>query len=241
MKDSLERVLIRAFEEKGKVVIPAFSVGRTQELLYELFELSEERNHPPIPIYVDSPLAVNATDVFRLHPECFDRETMTYIHQHEDPFGFNRLTYVRSVEESKALNDKKGPMVIIAASGMCEGGRILHHLANNIGDPNTTILIVGFQAEHTLGRRLVERRPDVRILGDKYHLKADVVVIDSFSAHAGQDELLQYIGAMDKRRLRNIFLVHGEPDQAEILAEKLKETGYASPAIPARGEKAEIA
>jgi metallo-beta-lactamase family protein len=240
MKESLLAVIRRTTERGGRVIIPSFSVGRTQELVYLLFQLCDEGKLPALPVYVDSPLAVNATDVFRKHPECFDEETLSYLRDQEDPFGFGRLHYVRSVEESKALNDKRGPCVIIAASGMCEGGRILHHLAHSIEESRNTILIVGYQAEHTLGRRLVEQAPEVKIFGDLYKRRAEVVVLNSFSAHAGQDELLAYVGAMDKRRLKDIFLVHGELAQAEKLRGKLDECGYARVAIPQRGEKVEF-
>lgn len=240
MGRSLEDVVRRTADRGGKVIIPAFSVGRTQEVVYALFKLFDEGRLPAIPVFVDSPLAVNATDVFRMHPECFDAETLRYLHQDADPFGFGRLTYVRSVDQSKALNERKGPAVIVAASGMCEGGRILHHLANNIEDPENTVLVVGFMAEHTLGRRIVERQPEIRIFGDEFRLNAEVVVLNSFSAHAGQDELVGFIGGMDAKKLRRIFLVHGEPAQAGALQAKLREAGYHEPAIPARGEKADV-
>lgn len=240
MKRSLLAVVKRTVERGGKVIVPAFSVGRTQELVYHLFELFDAGELPSIPIYIDSPLAVNVTDVFRRHPECFDAETLAYLHQHEDPFGFGRLRYIRSVDESKALNDQREPCVIIAASGMCEGGRVLHHLANNIEDSRNTVLIVGFQAEHTLGRRLVEGAAEVKIFGDLYKRRAEVAVLNSFSAHAGQDELVSFVGTMDRKRLKDIFLVHGELSQAEKLRAKLSEDGYNNVVIPDRGEKVEL-
>lgn len=239
MNQSLLNVIRRTVERGGKIIIPAFSVGRTQEVVFAIFELFKASQLPPIPVFVDSPLAVNATDVFRLHPECFDAETLRYLHRDEDPFGFGRLTYIRSVDESKRLNDRKDPCVIIAASGMCEGGRILHHLANNVADERNTVLVVGFMAEHTLGRRIVERQPELRILGDLHPLKAEVAVLNSFSAHAGQDELLRFITTMDQKRLRDVFLVHGEMKQAEALSTRLRESGLRAH-IPARGEKAEL-
>ncbi|MEX2189561.1 MAG: MBL fold metallo-hydrolase, partial [Bacteroidota bacterium] len=239
MNRSLLEVIRRTVDRGGKVIIPAFSVGRTQEIVYATFELFNEGKLPAVPVYVDSPLAVNATEVFRLHPECFDEETLRYLHHDEDPFGFGRLKYIRSVDDSKRLNGKKEPCVIIAASGMCEGGRILHHLANNIEESRNTVLIVGFMAEHTLGRRLVERQPEVKIFGDVVRLNAEVAILNSFSAHAGQDELLQYIGRMEKKRLKGIYLVHGEMNQADQLAVKLRESGFTHAAIPAKGEKAD--
>ncbi len=240
MKDRFLAVVKNTVERGGKIIIPAFSVGRTQEIVYQFFELFDEGRLPAIPIYVDSPLAVNVTEVFRNHEECFDAETVAYLRQNEDPFGFKRLKFISSVEESKALNEKKEPCAIISASGMCEAGRILHHLANNVEDSKNTVLIVGFQAEHTLGRRLVEKAPEVKIFGDVYKLRADVQVLNAYSAHAGQDELLAYIGTMDKKRLKNVFLVHGELDRAQILQQKLNEAELRNVVIPQRGEEAEL-
>jgi len=240
MRDSLLQAVKETVERGGKIIIPSFSVGRTQELIYKFFQLCDEGRLPSIPVFVDSPLAVNATDVFRMHPECFDKEMMGYIRQHEDPFGFGRLTYIRSVDDSKALNDRLDPCVIIAASGMCEGGRILHHLANNIENPKNTLLIVGFMAEHTLGRRLVERQPEVRIFGDEYRLRATVKILNAFSAHAGHDELMGYVQTMDAGALKGISLVHGELDRAEAFAEALRACGYSNVSIPVRGQKVEL-
>jgi metallo-beta-lactamase family protein len=241
MKDSLCQIIKRTAERGGKVIVPSFSVGRTQEIVYLLSELFDEGRLPVIPIYVDSPLAVNATDIFRSHTECFDEETLAHIHANEDPFGFDRLIYVRSVDESKKLNSLKSSCVIISASGMCEGGRIVHHLANNIENPKNTILIIGFQAEHTLGRRLVEKQPEINIFGEIHKLNAEVVVLNSFSAHAGQDELVQYITAADQGQLKKVFLVHGEIAQIEKFSAKLKEVGMKKDiCIPVPGEKAEV-
>ena len=240
MKGSLCQVIKQTADRGGKVIIPSFSVGRTQDIVYLLSELFDEGRLPVVPIYVDSPLAVNASDIFRQHAECFDTETLNHLKAHEDPFGFNRLVYVRTVEESKKLNNIRSSCVIISASGMCEGGRIVHHLANNIEDPKNTILIVGYQAEHTLGRRLVEKAPEVNIFGDVHKLNAEVVVLNSFSAHAGQDELVEYIGSADGKQLKQVFLVHGEMAQSEKLAEVLQTKGLKNVQIPARGEKAEL-
>lgn len=240
MGPSLLAVVKKTVDRGGKVIIPAFSLGRTQELVYVLFQLFDEGKLPPIPVYVDSPLAVNATEVFRMHPECFDAETMHHLRLKEDPFEFGRLTYVRSVEDSKKLNSKREPCIIIAASGMCEGGRIVHHLANGVGEIRNTILIVGFMAEHTLGRQLVDRRPEVKIFGDLFKLKAEVAILNSFSAHAGQDELCSFVRAVDHKKLKSIFLVHGEIQQAEQLKAKLRELGYGNIHVPARGERAEF-
>jgi metallo-beta-lactamase family protein len=239
MKDSLREVIQRTVDRNGKIVIPSFSVGRTQEVVYLLHELFKENRLPAVPIYIDSPLAVNASDVFRLHPECFDEETMRLLHAHEDPFGFERLQYIRTVDESKKLNDLKSSCIIISASGMCEGGRVVHHLANTIENPKNTILFVGYQAEHTLGRRIVEKAPEVTIFGDVYKVNAEIAVMNSFSAHAGQDELLEYIETLDRSLLKDIYLVHGELPQSEQLKAKLIERKYANVSIPKRGDKKE--
>lgn len=233
-------VLKRTVERKGKIIVPAFSVGRTQELVYELHQLFERKELPEIPIYVDSPLSVNATEVFRMHPECYDTETLNLVYHHEDPFGFQRLHYIQSVEESKRLNSppaNSGSCMIIAASGMCEGGRILHHLANSVEDSRNTILIVGYMAENTLGKRIVERQPIVKIFGEEYNLRAEVVVMNSFSAHADQAELVTYISQFNRKRLKHIFLVHGDLDQAEKLAAALSTQGFSSISIPNRGDE----
>ncbi len=241
MKNSLCKVIQQTSDRGGKVIVPSFSVGRTQEIVYLLSELFDEGRLPVVPIYIDSPLAVNASDIFRLHTECFDRETLNHLHANEDPFGFNRLIYIRSVDESKKLNDLHSPCVIISASGMCEGGRIVHHLANNIENPNNTILIVGYQAEHTLGKKIVEKQPELNIFGEIYKLNAEVVILNSFSAHAGQDELVEYITMADQTQLKKLFLVHGELVQIEKLSAKLKATGVKEDiSIPMMGEKFEL-
>ncbi|TSA15625.1 MBL fold metallo-hydrolase [bacterium] len=240
MEQRLMEVIQKTLDRKGKLIVPAFSVGKTQEFLYVLFTLNDAGKLPSIPIFVDSPLSVNTTEVFKMHPECFDKETLQYILQKEDPFGFGRLKFIRSVEESKKLNDLDEPCMIIASSGMCEGGRILHHLANNIENPKHTILVIGFMAEHTLGRRIVERQPQVKIFGEIHPLRAEVAILNSFSAHAGQDELVGYAQSMDKSRVKQTFLVHGELAQAQQLSQKLSEAGYGNIAIPARGDTVEI-
>ena len=232
--------ILRTLQRGGKIIIPAFSVGRTQDIVFDLHKLFDAGKLPRIPIYVDSPLAVNATDIFKLHPECFDEETYAHITQHHDPFGLNQLQYIRSAEESKKLNDRKEPCVIIAASGMCEAGRILHHLANNIEDPRNTILIVGYQADHTLGKRLVEHVPEVKILGSVYKLKAEVVVHNSFSAHADGNDLLNYIDQFDKKQLQKVFLVHGELDRQTALKEGLAKRGQPNVDIPDKGQKFDV-
>src|SRR5213079_1324463 len=180
----------------GQLLIPAFSVGRTQTIVYFLHQLMSAGRLPDIPIYVDSPMAVRATEVFKAHPECFDEETHGLLATQPDLFGEQRIHYVEKVHDSIALNGRPGPSIIISASGMCEAGRILHHLKHNIEDPRSTILIVGYQAEHTLGRRLVERRPEVRILGRTFPVKAEVVVLNGLSSHADHGDLLRSLGPL---------------------------------------------
>jgi len=229
LRDCIQRTVNRG----GKVIIPAFAVGRTQELVYCLHRLIESGDIPRIPIFVDSPLAVNATDIFRAHPEVFDQETQEFMknNRHHSALGFDLLTYTRSVEESKALNERDDPMVIISASGMAETGRILHHLKNNIEDARNTILIVSWQAPHTLGRRLAERETVVKIFGDVYERRAEVVTIGGFSAHAGQTFLLEYAQASHST-LKNVFLVHGEPRAATPLMEKMADMGITNSHYP---------
>ncbi|HXG01640.1 MAG TPA: MBL fold metallo-hydrolase [Bacteroidota bacterium] len=238
MEDQLLEPLRRGMERKAKMIIPAFSVGRTQEIVYVLHKLSTAGKIDNLPVFVDSPLSVNVTEVFKRHPECFDEETWKIINaDHDnDPFGFDRLTYIRDVEDSKALNEREGPFIVISSQGMCEAGRVLHHLANTIGDPRNMVLIVGYQAEHTLGKKLVERYPVVNIFGEPHELKAEVVVLNSFSGHADRNELLAYLSAVDKKRLRQMFLVHGDLDQAEKLAATMQEKGFGKVAIPDRGD-----
>jgi metallo-beta-lactamase family protein len=229
-------VINRAIEKKGKIIVPAFSLGRTQELVYLLHTIFEKGLVPLIPVFVDSPLSFNATQVFREHTECYDLETSSHILKHEDPLGFNKLTYITDVEESKKLNDKEGPMMIISASGMVESGRILHHLANNVENPNNIIMMTGYCAEHTLGKRIVEKSPEINIFGEPYQLKAEVVVFNSLSAHADSDELLYYVNKFDRTKMKEIFLVHGEPDQQEKFRDRLLMIHFRSVKIPKKGE-----
>lgn len=233
-------VVRRTIDRGGKIIIPSFSVGRTQDLVFKMNNLKNDGLLPDIPIFVDSPLSTNATEVFRKHPECFDAETLEVMKNDDDVFGFDRLTYIRDVEESKRLNERKGACMIIAASGMCEAGRIVHHLYNNIEDPNNTIMIVGYQAEHTLGRKIVERNPEVAIFGEPKKLNAEVVVMNSFSAHADKNELLGFVNRQDKGELKNIFLVHGDLDQAEKFSATLTENKFKQIDIPQRLEKFEM-
>ncbi len=238
MKEKLRDVVAATVQRGGKIVVPAFSVGRTQEIVYFLHMLFDEKALPEIPIFVDSPLSINATDVFRMHAECFDKETREkFLDNREDPFGFYRLQYVRTAEESKKLNEDPRPCVIISASGMCETGRILHHLAHTVPDPKNTVLVVSFMAANTLGRRIVERQPVLKIFGETYPLRAQVAILNGFSAHADRNELMGYVGGLDKKRLKQIFVIHGEAEQSEALVSGLRDRGIHNAMIPVEGEK----
>ncbi len=238
----LRDVVLDTYRRGGKLIVPAFSVGRTQELVYTLHRLTEGRKIPRIPVFVDSPLSINVTEIFRLHPECYDAETNEFIADARtpDPFGFESLTYTRSVEASKELNFLREPSIIISASGMCEAGRILHHLKNNIEDARNTVLIVGWQAPHTLGRRLVERRPEVKIFGETYRLEARVESMSGFSAHADRSELLDYVRQMGASRLTTAFVVHGEPGSSLALAGGLRSLGVKQVEVPQPQETFEL-
>jgi len=238
-QDQLAEVVNRTHSRGGKVIIPAFSLERTQEIVYCLHLLEAAGRIPVLPVYVDSPLSTNVTQIFQLHPECFDRETNELLAHNRNPFGLNQITYVRDVEESKKLNLLKEPCIIISASGMCEAGRILHHLKNNIENPNNTILVVGFMARNTLGRRLVERQPKVRIFGEEYELKAEVKIINAFSAHADREDLIDYVVSLGKS-LKRIFLVHGEEEQSQALKEELERRGYTNVHLPEEGDEIEL-
>jgi len=220
--DEFREVVSRTIQRGGKVIIPAFSVGRTQTLVYCLNESMSNGKLPKVPVFVDSPLAVSASNVYRRHPECFDQETWDFISEHRHPaLEFDQLTYTHSVDESKALNHRNDPMVIISASGMVEAGRILHHVKNNIHDERNTILIVSWQAPHTLGRRLADREREIRIFGESYYRRAQVETINGLSAHAGQGLLVDYARSVAGEAKR-IILVHGEENAAGKLQKKLQ-------------------
>ena len=237
----LERVVRAACARKGKIIIPSFAVERAQELVFYLHLLTDKKRIPSIPIYVDSPMATNVTSVFRVHPECYDPSVNeAFLKHHKNPFGFGSLSFTSSVEESKALNDKTGPMIIISADGMCEAGRILYHLANNICDPRNTILIVGYMAENTLGRKLLDGEKEVHILGDTYQVGANIEQIDAFSAHADYTEMTEWLNEIDTGRLKNIFLVHGETEAQSFFKNYLNENGYNNVSIVKYGESYEI-
>lgn len=225
----------------GRVLIPAFAVGRTQELVYSLHRLAKANKLPHVPIFVDSPLAVNVTEVFRLHPECYDRELLEFIaqDQYPDPFGFYRLQYIRNVEDSKALNEMQGPVVIISASGMCEAGRVQHHLKHTVGDSRNLVLIVSWQAPDTLGRRLIEGQKAIKIFGEEFSVQARVVAIDGYSAHADKEGLLEWVRPIASN-LRHAFVVHGDPGPSETLAEGLKRLGVREVTVPEPGEMAVV-
>lgn len=225
----------------GKVVIPAFAIERTQELVYLLHLLTDLGRIPELPIYIDSPMAINATKIFQDHPECYDEETReAFLIHHKNPFGFTKLIYTRSVESSKQINEEKGPAIIISADGMCEAGRIRHHLVHTIEDPANTILIVGYMAQNTLGRRILDGQRIVRIFHDQFEVRAKVERIEAFSAHADYRELTAHVRAMDLERLRTVFLVHGEPEAQEALRLRLLDAGVRDVRIVRYGERYQL-
>ncbi|HUU58904.1 MAG TPA: MBL fold metallo-hydrolase [Phycisphaerae bacterium] len=236
MEESLVQIIDETRAKGGKVVIPAFSVGRTQNLVYYLTQAITEKRLDPLPIYVDSPLSVNATAVFRKHPECYDKEAADFWYERGDVFGRGLITYITDVSQSKALHDRHEPCVIISASGMCEAGRILHHLKNNIEDERNTVVIVGFQAQHTLGRRLVERRDEIRIFGRMYKLLARVKILNGFSAHADVDDFARLLGPIAPN-LKAAFVVHGEDGQLQAMKELLSRAGCRRVEVPAPGDR----
>jgi len=227
MPDRLADVVRTTAARGGRVIVPSFAVGRTQEIVYDLHRLARAGKIPAIPIYIDSPLAIDATTVFNAHPEVFD-QTEDFVARTQELFKFDLVHYARDVNESKALNQQRGPMVVIAASGMAESGRILHHLAHNAPDPRSTVLIVGFQAEHTLGRRIVERRPMLKIFGDEVPLRAKVEILNGYSAHADRGELRKWLGAVaaNPRPKPPVWLVHGEPAARDALGAQLHDDGF---------------
>lgn len=233
----LKAVVDTCVNKGGKLIIPAFSVGRTQEVVYALNNFFNQRRLPKVDIFVDSPLAVNATTVFRMHPECFNTEFTKVMESDADPFGFDNLFYITRVEDSKRLNDHKKPCVIISASGMMEAGRVKHHLANNISDPKNTILAVGYCAPSTLGARILRGDKEVSIHGNVYEVKAEIKKIDSFSGHADYKEMISFLGCQDKSAVEKIFIVHGEYEVQKKYAESLKEEGFINVEIPARGQE----
>jgi len=244
MDEQLGNVLKEAISRGGKIIIPAFSLGRTQEVVYSLSKLFALNIIPSIPIFIDSPLSTKVTDIFKIHSECYDDDFAKMILNGYEAFELPNLKYIQDVEESKQLNSFEDCCIIISASGMAESGRVLHHLKNNIEDPKSTVLIVGFMAEHTLGRRLVEAKDienaAVRIFGEEYYIHSKIAVLNSFSAHADKDELHDYFDKFDRKVLEKIFLVHGELDQQEILKNSLRNMYFKDVEIPFKGQEFEV-
>lgn len=236
-REHLARVVRETAARGGRILVPAFAVGRTQELVYDLHVLRRAGEIPAVPIFIDSPLAIDATTVFAEHPELFDR-TEDLITEVDNLFEFERVQYTRSVEDSKRLNTINTPIIIIAASGMAETGRIVHHLMHGAGDPRNTILIVGFQAEHTTGRRIVERQPEIKLFGEIVPLRAQVEILNGYSAHADRTELLRWLDGVKAHSptLRDVLLVHGESNAQDALASRLGELGYRA-RCPSRGTR----
>lgn len=237
IRQFLEIVENTCVKKRGKLIIPAFSLGRTQEIVYMLDQLENSGKLPHIDVYVDSPLAVNATDVFTMHHECFDETLMKYLEYDENPFGFNRLKYIRRVNESKALNEKKEPCIIISASGMVSAGRIRHHVFNNIENPNNTILMVGFCASGTTGALIRERPKTLKLFGKELIVRADIQIVDGLSGHADQGELLKFLSNQDPAKVKKTFLVHGEKERQDQHKYHLEKAGYKNVFIPGLGDE----
>ncbi len=237
-REELAGLILKAQERRSKIIIPAFSVERTQELIYLIRQLLDDGTVPEIPIFVDSPMAVSATAIFKIHPECFDDETrQAFTLQRLDPFGFDQIRYVTARTDSVAINSFQGPAIIISASGMAESGRILHHLVNHIGNPDNIVAIVGFMAEHTLGRKLVERADEVRIFGQLYPVRAEIATLNAFSGHADYGEISTWVSSMDLKKLRKIFLVHGESASLANLRAALLDVGVAEVEVAEYGRR----
>jgi metallo-beta-lactamase family protein len=234
-------VVQQTYDRRGKLIIPSFAVGRTQEIVYDLHHLIITGCLPALPVFVDSPLAINITETFRLHPECYDEEILNLLADKEDPFGFYRLHYTRTVEESKAINRLDEPCIIISASGMCEAGRVLHHLKNKIHDSRNTVLFVSFQADHTLGRKIKDGWDTVPIFGEEYEVRAQIESIDSYSAHADRDELLGYVQQVrDDERLKRVFVVHGNPEACQALAAGIRDLAVEDVLVPERMQEVQV-
>ncbi|MGE3062044.1 MAG: MBL fold metallo-hydrolase RNA specificity domain-containing protein [bacterium] len=232
-QDELKSIIEKTHAKRGNLVVPSFSVGRTQEILFDIYNLKRDNAIPQMKIFVDSPLSSNVTDVFKNHPECYDTEMMSLFNSKENPFEFDGLYYITDVEDSKQLNMLKEPSIIISSSGMCEAGRILHHLKHNITEKRNTILVTGFMAENTLGRRIAEREKKVKIFSEEFPLKADVYIMNEYSAHADKNDLLRHVKNSNPKK---IFLVHGEAGQMDSFAKTLDLNGYKSVERPVRGE-----
>ena len=235
LEEEFAQVIREAMEKSARVLIPAFAVERTQEIIHILHSLQAHGALPDLPVFVDSPLAVDATEVYRLHSECFNDGMRDLVYNHDDPFGLKRLRYVRDRDASVAINKVKGPCIIIAGAGMCEGGRIRHHLVNSIEDAKNTILIVSYQAINTLGRRLADREPKVKIFGEEYKRRARVKILNGLSAHADSTELLEWV-SMGLGNLKTACVVHGEEEQSRAFAGKLSDLKIPNVCIPQRGQ-----
>ncbi len=239
-QELLMAVLDTCTKKKGKLIIPSFAIGRAQEIIYALDRLRSKGLLPDIDVFVDSPLSVNATNIMRMHSECFNEEILDYMKKDPDPFGFDRLQYIQSVEASKALNVRNKTCIIISASGMMEAGRVKHHLANNIDNPKTTILCVGYCEPTTLGAKIMRGDTTVSIFGRPYKVRADVRRIDSLSGHGDYDEMIRYISCQEKRRLKKIFLVHGEAETQEHFRDTLNKRGFKRVEIPEHNDVVEL-
>ena len=236
-KELLRVIHKTCVEKKGKLIIPSFSVGRTQDIVYTLNNFYNEGRLPRIDIYVDSPLAVNATEIFRLHPECFNRNILEIMERDPDPFGFNSLHYIKMAEDSKKLNKIRKPVVIISASGMMEAGRVKHHLANSISDPKNTVLAVGYCAPRTLGARLLRGEKEISIHGNRYPVKADIERIDSYSGHGDYKEMAEFLLCQDAGTIKQTFLVHGELEAQTKYRDYLETSGFSNIHIPDVGQE----
>ncbi|MBK7666849.1 MAG: MBL fold metallo-hydrolase [Sphingobacteriaceae bacterium] len=233
----LSIVLRTCIEKKGKLIIPAFSLGRTQEIVFSLDKLKNKGLLPDIKTYVDSPLSTSATDIVRKHVECFNEDLRNYIKEDPDPFGFNHLKYIQESSESPALNDSKEPCIIISASGMADARRIKHHLMHTISDEKNTVLMVGYCSPRTLGARLLSGEPVVHIYGEEYTVKAEIESIHSYSAHGDYSELIRFLSCQDKKQVKNIFLIHGEEESKISFQDKLLKEGYKAVVIPEKNSE----
>jgi len=239
-EEILNTIIHTCVNKGGKLIIPAFSVGRTQEVVYTLNNFFNEGRLPKVDVFVDSPLAINATTVFRAHLECCNHDFLKAMETDSDPFGFNNLYYITSQEDSKRLNERKGPFIIISASGMMEAGRVKHHLANNISNPKNTVLAVGYCSPVTLGARILRGDKEVSIHGTVYKVKAEIRQIDSFSGHADYNEMIKFLDCQDKAAIKKLFLVHGEYEAQKNYSELLKQAGFKNIEIPLRGQVFEV-
>jgi metallo-beta-lactamase family protein len=241
MKKHLLRIVYQTcIEKKGKLLIPAFAVDRTQELIYALDQLAHEGLLPKIPVYVDSPLSVKATMVMKDNEECFNPEILAYIKHDGDAFAFENLHYISDVMESKALNDSREACIIISSSGMAEAGRIKHHIKNNVEKPSTTILLVGYCSPGSLGAVLKTHPKEIRVFGETFKVRADIEIMDSFSAHADYKEMIKHLSCQDATKVKKLFLVHGEIDNQLVFKNRLNNVGFHEIYIPTQGESFDL-